>query len=116
MTLNTASTLHRRGASAARKAHNLEVTGSTPVAGILSLRLLIELTLNPPSFSWWCTEAIRHSSRDEKHEQKTTLYRSGAGEARGAHNPEAVGSNPTSGIISIRLFYRIRHTVIAKRR
>ena len=32
-------------------------------------------------------------------------HRSGAGEARGAHNPEVVGSNPTSGILSLRLFY-----------
>ena len=39
---------HRRGASAARKAHNLEVTGSTPVAGILSLR---QFYRNRPS-SW----------------------------------------------------------------
>ena len=28
---------YRRGASAARKAHNLEVTGSTPVAGIITI-------------------------------------------------------------------------------
>jgi hypothetical protein len=31
--------LNRRGASAARKAHNLEVTGSTPVAGISSVHI-----------------------------------------------------------------------------
>ena len=37
-----------------------------------------------------------------------TTYRDGAEEARGAHNPEVVGSNPTSGIISIRLVYRIK--------
>jgi hypothetical protein len=37
-----------------------------------------------------------------------TTYRDGAEEARGAHNSEVVGSNPTSGIISIRLVYRIR--------
>ena len=29
------ATPHRRGAAAARRAHNPEVTGSTPVAGIL---------------------------------------------------------------------------------
>ena len=37
-----------------------------------------------------------------------TTYRDGAEGARGAHNSEVVGSNPTSGIISIRLVYRIR--------
>jgi hypothetical protein len=35
-----------------------------------------------------------------------TIYRGGAEEARGAHNPEVIGSNPISGIISIRKLYR----------
>ena len=35
-----------------------------------------------------------------------TTYRDGAEGARGAHNSEVVGSNPTSGIISIRQLYR----------
>ena len=33
---------YRRGAEAARRAHNPEVTGSTPVAGILSIRPFTE--------------------------------------------------------------------------
>ena len=34
---------YRRGASAARGAHNSEVTGSTPVAGIISIRLVYRI-------------------------------------------------------------------------
>ena len=48
-------------------------------------------------------EANRHSLSDVKHERKPP-YRSGAGEAREAHNLEDVGSNPTSGIITLRSF------------
>ena len=40
----------------------------------------------------------RHSLSDVKQQSRN---RSGAGEARGAHNPEVVGSNPTSGILSL---------------
>ena len=46
------SQFHRHGAGAARGAHNSEVTGSKPVAGIFQFT----------SF----TEAGRHSSRDVK--------------------------------------------------
>ena len=44
-------------------------------------------------------EAARHSLSDVKHEQQKTLYRHGAGEARGAHNSEDIGSKPIAGII-----------------
>ena len=46
------------------------------------------------------TEAARHSLSDVKHEQHTkTLYRNGAGAARGAHNSEVTRSKRVSGII-----------------
>ena len=53
------STSHRRGASAARKAHNLEVTGSTPVAGIISLRSFYRIE---PS-SWTLNVALHSFTR-----------------------------------------------------
>ena len=96
---------HRRGASAARKAHNLEVTGSTPVAGILSLRSLYCATAQSPASSW-DHQKLPVIASDVKH-CTLTLYRSGAGVARGAHNPEARCSNHLSGILSLRQFYRI---------
>ena len=43
-------------------------------------------------------EIARHSLSDVKHEQQKTLYRHGAGEARGAHNSEDIGSKPIAGI------------------
>ena len=43
--------------SAERQAHNLEVTGSTPVGGILSFRSFIERTLNPPASAGGVSEA-----------------------------------------------------------
>ena len=46
------SMFYRRGASAARGAHNSEVTGSTPVAGILHFASFIVLPHNPPASSW----------------------------------------------------------------
>ena len=49
---HSTTTIHRHGAAAARGAHNSEVTGSKPVAGIFQFT----------SF----TEAGRHSSRDVK--------------------------------------------------
>jgi hypothetical protein len=60
---------------AAREAHNLEDTGSKPVAGMyLSSFASVRSALEQP------------------------YHRDGAEEARGAHNPEVVGSNPTPGI------------------
>ena len=53
-----------------RQAHNLEVTRSKLVGG------------------------IRQSLRDAK----LAFHRCGAEEARGAHNPEVIGSNPIAGI------------------
>ena len=73
--------MRRYGAAVARKAHNLEDTGSKPVAGIYHFGRFTE-----------STNAV----------STATLHRDGAVGARGAHNPEVVGSNPTSGIISIR--------------
>ena len=48
------------------------------------------------------TEATRLAS-DVKCSQNT-LYRDGAGEARGAHNPEVTGSNPVPGILQFGCF------------
>ena len=53
----TGHTLHRHGAEAARGAHNSEVTGSKPVAGILQF----------VGFK----ETDGHSSRDPKHERNS---------------------------------------------
>jgi len=63
----TLKTINRRGASAARRAHNPEVTGSTPVAGIFQFVRFIEMD--------------RHSLRDVK--QRLTGV---------AHNHEDVGA------------------------
>ena len=51
------SQIHRHGAEAARGAHNSEVTGSKPVAGILQF----------VGFK----ETDGHSSRDPKHERNS---------------------------------------------
>ncbi len=78
----TGAYFNRRGAGAARGAHNSEVTRSKRVAGIVQFACFKEVR--------------RHSSRDVKHEQN--LNRGGAEEARGAHNSEDTGSSPVSGI------------------
>ena len=70
----------RCGAGAARAAHNREVTGSKPVAGIY------------------------HHIASVHQGTRAALNRGGAEEARGAHNSEVVGSNPTSGIIQFASF------------
>ena len=65
-------------------AHNGEVTGSKPVAGIIPIRKRLQ--------------NLAFSLQQHSH-------RSGAEAARGAHNPEDIGSNPISGFIHIRLLY-----------
>jgi len=58
---------------------------------------------SPVLFQFGCfTEATRLAS-DVKCSQNT-LYRDGAGEARGAHNPEVTGSNPVPGILQFASF------------
>ena len=103
------STSHRRGASAARKAHNLEVTGSTPVAGIISLRSFYRIE---PS-SWTLNVALHSFTRRcSSAEERLTPSPSFSTPFRGgpiwgwlsAHNREVVGSKPTIGI-SIPLHY-----------
>ena len=74
---------------AERQAHNLEVVGSKPTGGILQFVRF--------------KEAHRHMLIDVKHSNKT-LYRGGAGAARGAHNPEVTRSRRVSGIISLKKF------------
>ena len=97
------STSHRRGASAARKAHNLEVTGSTPVAGIISLRSFYRIE---PS-SWTLNVALHSFTRRcSSAEERLTPSPSFSTPFRGgpiwgwlsAHNREVVGSKPTIGI------------------
>ena len=82
-TLNT-ETHYRHGAEAARRAHNPEVTGSKPVAGILHFGGFTE-----------ATSLLRQTLNTVSH------YRRGAEEARRAHNSEDVGSKPTAGIFYI---------------
>ena len=88
--------LHRCGAEVARRAHNPEVIRSKRITGIYHLpsftetgRLDADVTRIP----------FRQSLRDVK----LALHRCGAEEARGAHNPEVIGSNPIAGIF-IRVF------------
>ena len=71
-TLNT-ETHYRHGAGAARRAHNPEVTGSKPVAGILHFGGFTE-----------ATSLLRQTLNTVSH------YRRGAEEARRAHNSEDV--------------------------
>ena len=100
--LKKTSTSHRRGASAARKAHNLEVTGSTPVAGIISLRSFYRIE---PS-SWTLNVALHSFTRRcSSAEERLTPSPSFSTPFRGgpiwgwlsAHNREVVGSKPTTG-------------------
>ena len=110
--------------SAERQAHNLEVTGTTPVGGILSFRSFIERTLNPPSFSWRCIRSYlsswtlnvakllsltrRCSSAEERLTPSPSFSTlSNGGPIWGwlsAHNREVVGSKPTIGIHLIHHF------------
>ena len=92
--MSTHKHIHRRGAEAARGAHNSEVTRSKRVAGIFQF----------VSFK----EAGRHSSRDVKHEHTQTIHRCGAEAARGAHNSEVTGSKPVAGIFQFACFKEVR--------
>ena len=111
-TLNTATTHYCRCSSAAERlntrllpfnslgsiwgwlsAHNGEVTGSKPVAGIIPIRNVYR-TL--------------HSLRQHTHTHNP-LYRGGAEGARGAHNSEVIGSNPISGIFLFACFIVLPH-------
>ena len=75
-------------------------------AGLIILRSLDRDEL-PVLFQFGCfTEATRLAS-DVKCSQNT-LYRDGAGEARGAHNPEVTGSNPVPGILHFARFIETR--------
>ena len=74
------SQIHRHGAEAARGAHNSEVTGSKPVAGI------------------YHHIAMVHRGTG------ATLHRHGAEAARGAHNSEVTGSKPVAGIYHLPTF------------
>ena len=75
--------LHRYGAEAARKAHNLEDVGSRPTAGISTF----------VGFSETDGQSLLATLN-----KRATLRRYGAGVARKAHNLEDVGSRPTAGI------------------
>ena len=64
----TGQTVHRHGAGAARAAHNREVTGSKPVAGIFQFRILYRRipsswTLNKHE---WCEPALSRLVGDVK--------------------------------------------------
>ena len=85
-TLNTSHTFHRYGAEAARKAHNLEDTGSKPVAGIYHSQVY----KNPPPLSL------------QQHFTGMAQWL-----ARGAHNPEVIGSNPISGIYHLPVLQKL---------
>ena len=75
--------VNRHGAEAARRAHNPEVTGSKPVAGIQNFRLLYRSDTLPTNLG--------------------ILNRHGAEEARGAHNSEVTRSKRVAGIITLQL-------------
>ena len=75
--------LHRYGAEAARKAHNLEDVGSRPTAGISTF----------VGFSETDGQSLLATLN-----KRATLHRDGAEGARGAHNPEVTGSIPVPGI------------------
>ena len=80
------SILNRHGAGEARGAHNSEVTGSKPVAGILiTIAPVHQGTLSNP------------------------FHRHGAEAARRAHNPEDVGSRPTAGIFYYKAHKRFQY-------
>ena len=89
----------------ARAAHNREVTRSKRVAGIYhhfaSVHQGTWATLFTPLAQRKSGQAHNLVVVRSKRTGGTT-YRDGAEGARGAHNSEVVGSNPTSGIISIR--------------
>jgi len=72
------SNLNRHGAGVARRAHNPEVTGSKPVAGIR------------PRLIGYLVFIQVHSL--------ISTNRRGASAARRAHNPEVTGSTPVAGI------------------
>ena len=75
-------------------------------AGLITLRSGVQITSSVLLHFARFTETNRHSSRDVKHEQ--TLYRDGAGEARGADNPEVTGSKPVPGILHFARFTETR--------
>ena len=80
---------HRRGASAARRAHNPEVTGSTPVAGICYTSAALQKLL------------VIAKRRKTQHTLTTPLSSSAE---RQAHNLEVTGSTPVGGIYTLRPF------------
>ena len=80
--------LYRHGAEAARRAHNPEVTGSKPVAGILHFGGFAEAT----SLLRQTLNTVSHYRRGAEEARRFTLW---------AHNSEDVGSKPTAGIFYI---------------
>jgi hypothetical protein len=78
----TGQTVHRHGAGAARAAHNREVTGSKPVAGIYYLSALKKPMV------------IARGTIN----MSTPFHRRGAAAARAAHNRKDIRSKRIAGI------------------
>ena len=91
-------TLHRHGAEAARGAHNSEVTGSKPVAGIIQFVSFREVdTLShqqPNQFT-----GVAQRKRAVKHRLLHLDHLWSDLRMVMAYTPEDVGSKPTTGII-----------------
>ena len=107
------SMFYRCGASAARGTHNSEVTGSTPVAGIIHFASFIVLPHNPPATSWgdknlvvqldvkrsYCYTGVAQRKRAVKHRPLPLYHLWYDLRMVMAYTPEDVGSKPTTGIL-----------------